>query len=87
MGSDTLQHPHIRRRATLVYRRLHSVKFPDERRPACGSLAWDRSVYDVRDSYNPSGRYRYNRLSTNWQSPVAQCVDWIPLLPGLVGPL
>ena len=39
--------------------------------------------YSVRELYNPRGRYRYNRLGTNWRSLVAWCVGWIPLIPGL----
>lgn len=42
-----------------------------------------RQFYDVRDMYDPKGRYRYNRLGMNWRSAVAWCIGWVPLVPAL----
>lgn len=42
-----------------------------------------RQVYNVRELYNPNGRYRYNRIGTNWRSAVAWIIGWVPLVPGL----
>ncbi|KAI6846652.1 uridine permease-like protein Fui1 [Hortaea werneckii] len=38
--------------------------------------------YAVSEMYKPVGKYRYNRIGTNWRAVVAWCVGWIPLMPG-----
>lgn len=38
--------------------------------------------YQVLELYDPQGRYRYNRLGTNWRAMVAFVASWIPLTPG-----
>ena len=42
-----------------------------------------KQFYKTRDLYDPRGRYRYNRLGTNWRAVVAWTVGWMPLLAGL----
>ncbi|KAK7996060.1 hypothetical protein PG991_015527 [Apiospora marii] len=43
-----------------------------------------RQQYEVRELYDPDGRYRFNRVGTNWRAVAAWCCGWVPLLPGLV---
>ncbi|KAK7966873.1 NCS1 nucleoside transporter family [Apiospora aurea] len=43
-----------------------------------------RQQYEVRELYDPNGRYRYNRIGTNWRALVCWGIGWVPLLPGLV---
>ncbi|KAI1339803.1 cytosine-purine permease [Xylariaceae sp. FL0016] len=42
-----------------------------------------RQAYDVRELYDPNGRYRYNSLGTNWRAVIAWFVGWVPLVSGL----
>ncbi|KAK8034239.1 hypothetical protein PG993_009234 [Apiospora rasikravindrae] len=43
-----------------------------------------RQKYDVRELYDPRGRYRFNRIGTNWRALTSWGIGWVPLLPGLV---
>ncbi|KAK5121363.1 hypothetical protein LTR85_005529 [Meristemomyces frigidus] len=38
--------------------------------------------YIVAELYNPLGRYRYNKLGTNWRAVVAWFVGWVPQMGG-----
>ncbi|KAH8655866.1 cytosine-purine permease [Xylariales sp. PMI_506] len=42
-----------------------------------------RQWYNVKELYDPEGRYRYNRWGTNWRAVAAWLIGSVPLIPGL----